>query len=558
MHSRQFLNELFEHKPDDALISIWHTPLNETLRFKDIDEAVDCIERLKQTKAEIYFGCGLQGKDLGSHKRGSKSDITGIPGFYVDVDIADAVHQKRNLPTTIEDAVSLVEISCYEPTLIINSGHGIHAWWAFKEPWMFDTKCERRKAEIMLQRLQATIKKHAEQNGWTIDSTWDLSRVLRPPGTTNHKDKDNLVEVKVYKNSGPKYADPMDFDQWLIGENELQKSVIATDKERAQAKAGLVLDPMAEPPTDKLDMLMEIDFKFKASWQGKRDDMTDQSPSGYAMSMASIAAAAGWDDQEIADLIIAWNRRHGKDMKKALRPDYIALTIVKARKPIQEDAANKDIAEANALHGTPYENEETKKKALAAASEKLGINIIRIDRFVADNPSFVMVTDKGEVELPSIDYLIRPRNLQGKIAAQLGVYIKYSKKQWPEIAQILLDACGDVKLGPEAEVKKRMKFWLDEYLINRHENSLDDSINRSWESRTDPFVKDGHWYIHSESFRNWAWSHHGFIEGLKRLQIELRRCGCESVPFNVVIESKKTTRNFWRIPKSMVAPAGSV
>jgi hypothetical protein len=41
--------------------------------------------------------------------------------------------------------------------------------------------------------------------------------------------------------------------------------------------------------------------------------------------------AAGWTDQEIADCLVAWRRRHGENVAKALRPDYVARTISKAK-----------------------------------------------------------------------------------------------------------------------------------------------------------------------------------------------------------------------------------
>jgi hypothetical protein len=558
MDTKKFLNELFEYKPKDALIAIWEIPSKKTRRFKDINQAAAYIGQKKETKSDIYFGCGLQGKNLGPHKRGSRKDIIGIPGFYMDIDIKSDVHKAENLPPDINAAMSLIMNNGYDPTIVVHTGNGIHAHWIFKEPEMFENDVHRHQIETMCQRLQETIKQRATEKGWSLDSTWDIARVLRPPGTANYKDMNNPVDVKVIKNHGPKYADPMGFDQWLVAKIDVQKSATVIYTGGGQIDSELVLNQMAEPPAYKLDMLMEIDAKFKASWQGKREDMKDQSTSGYAMSLASRSAAAGWTDQEIANLIIAWYRRHEKDMKKALRLDYLAVTIAKARKPIQEQVANQDIVKANALRGTPYETEEIRKKALVAASEKLGIEIIRIDRLVADTPAYVMHTAKGDVELPSIDYLIRPRNLQSKIAAQLGIFIRYNKRQWPHIAQVLLDACCDVELSPDALVKGRMKLWLDEYLINYSELSFSEAIEGAWGLKINPFVKNGHWYIHLQSFWQWAWRHHGFTDSSRKLQIELKRSGCESELFNVTIFSKKTTRNFWKIPKGMINPLDSL
>ena len=64
--------------------------------------------------------------------------------------------------------------------------------------------------------------------------------------------------------------------------------------------------------------------------------MTDQSPSAYNMSMATMAMQAGWSDQEVVNLLICWRRKHGHDLK--LRENYYLMTLDKAREPIDPDS----------------------------------------------------------------------------------------------------------------------------------------------------------------------------------------------------------------------------
>jgi hypothetical protein len=554
MNTREFFQELFEHKLEDEFVIVWSLPSKETRRFKNLDKATDHIEQLKEAKVDVYFGCGLQGKDLGSQRRGSKSDITGIPGFYVDVDVAHGVHQKGNLPPTIAEAVGLVQGHGYDPTLIIDSGHGIHAWWLFKKPWMFDTDDERVEWEVLSKRLQATIKKRAEKYGWTIDSTFDPTRVLRPPGTKNYKDKNNPVEVRLFKNSGDKYSDPIDFDQWLISENEIQISTPASDEERKKIASGLVLDANAEPPADKLDALIDADVKFKASWRGERDDFKDNSNSTYVMSMVSISAEAGWSAQEIANLIIAWYRRHDKDMAKALRADYIPRTLEKVKDKIR---STEYLDKADALRGDPNDSDKLKDMALAAASEQLGIKIIGIDKYLGDSSWYLLKTELGEVVLPNVKFLIRPSELQLKIADSIGIHIKYNKKKWPATSQALLDVCTDIDVSPESHSKSRIQMWLRDYLLNKVHRSLSDLAETRF-SKSEPFVEKGEWYINLNAFSRWAWTNKSYTGNPKALSIELKRFGCEHHAFNVALEERKTTANFWRIPTILVAVKGWV
>ncbi len=85
----------------------------------------------------------------------------------------------------------------------------------------------------------------------------------------------------------------------------------------------------AEPPSAKVLSLLDGEPRFKHTWEQEREDLRDSSPSGYDFSLTNIAISAGWSDQEICNLLIAWRRKHGHDLK--LRDDYYARTIANAK-----------------------------------------------------------------------------------------------------------------------------------------------------------------------------------------------------------------------------------
>jgi putative DNA primase/helicase len=93
-------------------------------------------------------------------------------------------------------------------------------------------------------------------------------------------------------------------------------------------EASFTVDAQASPPEDKLAALLSRPTAA-ASWNHAREDLADQSPSSYDLSLASMAVAAGWDDQDIVDLLIAC-RRHNQSPPK-LRTDYLVRTLAKAR-----------------------------------------------------------------------------------------------------------------------------------------------------------------------------------------------------------------------------------
>lgn len=320
MTPSEFLTRLWgEAPPGQALL--WTLPDKRSTWFNHFGN-LDGFANANRQK-DVYTGVSLGAKDakLSDKVRVSSNDSAGIAGLWADIDIASIEHQKQNLPPTMKDALALISAVGYEPSITVHSGHGLQCWWLFKEPWMFQSVTERRVAQNTCQSWNEMLAKAFNKQGWTIDSVYDLARVMRLPGTTNYKSKP--VPVKVIAESNfrwndiPKLPEPTESRQNPISET-------------LPVKVGkLYLSPDLEPPALKLELLLEAYPKFRFSWNGKRTDFTDQSASAYDMSISSIAVQAGFTDQEIVALLVAHRRRIGVDLK--LRLDYYQRTIGKAR-----------------------------------------------------------------------------------------------------------------------------------------------------------------------------------------------------------------------------------
>ena len=92
----------------------------------------------------------------------------------------------------------------------------------------------------------------------------------------------------------------------------------------------LILDPEAYPPLAKFKRLLQNSEFFRIC--ENRGDYASLSEHDFAL--AKFAVEDDWSDQEIADLIIAFRRKHGqssKDREKALRSDYIQRTLDRAK-----------------------------------------------------------------------------------------------------------------------------------------------------------------------------------------------------------------------------------
>jgi hypothetical protein len=554
--SRKFLNEIFGNKPDGTFINICviKNEITKSNWFQDIEKAAVFVESLYKNPVDVYLQCGFTNSDLGPHRRGKKVDIAGVMALFMDIDFKSA--KKPKCPPGLQEALSLVNDHGTDPSIINHSGNGVHSWWCLKEPLIFENG-DFQTFEMANRRMQETIKFRASERGWSgLDSTFDCTRLLRIPGTFNCKEDTNLRPVKIVSNNGRRYGDLSEFDEFLIPEDQIQKSEIVTMEDRSKISQGLVLNPNAEPPADMLDDFLETDLRFKDTWQRKRTkkDLKDQSASGYTMSLVDFLVEAGLEDQIIADFVISFYRRHGEDMEKAIRPDYIPRTIVKARKFYAEKNADETIETANLLRGHP--SDISKKQAITAVSQKLGIKIKSIKKYTQDNPEYLIQTDQGDIRLPSVEELIRPSRLQSFIAAKLGFYIRYNTRTWPHIAQLLLDICEEVEMGPEGKITENIPLWIREYLIGRETDSFYRIVKSNYPHFDQSFHKDGFFYIRLGYFlRYLEVASQIFNLTPKKLAVDMRICGCESVPFpNLVIYGKKTTRCFWKIPHSISIP----
>lgn len=210
MNIHEFLDNLYGFT--SGWLTIWTRQDKKTYWFDDLNDAAKTALQLSNAKKDVYFGVGLRKEKLKSG-RGSNNDVTVIPGFWLDVDVGDGAHKEKDLPPTIETAIELLNSYPLQPSLLIHSGHGLHGYWLFREPWEFDSDDERNEAAKLLEEFQATIRESAKQKGWKLDSTHDLARVLRLPGTMNYKGEP--VPVQVIAENDIRY-NPSDFEPYLM------------------------------------------------------------------------------------------------------------------------------------------------------------------------------------------------------------------------------------------------------------------------------------------------------------------------------------------------------
>ena len=191
-------------------LTIFYTPGRQTVWFP-VSAPVPELD-LEQN---CYLGLGIRRQRPDNDRtRGNADDIIGIPGLWLDLDYhSPGAHKVRHpLPPSEDAALSLLSAAPYKPSLIVHSGHGLQVYWLFKEVAYFDTKTDRDVFGRLCRGWQQLFQQAGRDRGWHVDSTADLARVLRIPGTRNLKTGE-AREVTVREASSLRY-DPSDFSDF--------------------------------------------------------------------------------------------------------------------------------------------------------------------------------------------------------------------------------------------------------------------------------------------------------------------------------------------------------
>ena len=486
-----FMETIFANKPVGTWILVWLLSSERSVWFRDWSGAARFC--FKKQDESVHVGAGFSPRDFGPAKRCSPGEIAGITSLWVDIDIAHEVHKKRNLPPTENEAVGLLTSIEVEPTLVINTGHGIHAWWCFDKAWLFNDD-DRDLARRMLINLQGVIRLKAYAQGWGLDATHDLSRVMRVAGTTNIKDPDHPVLTKIISVSGKRY--PRDRFSYLMSE-EISHAVgehVSGDSSNL-TNIIFTLNGNAEADKAKLEIMCVNVSGFLDTWKRERKDKPAWTDSEYDMSLAYMCLHAEWSDQEIVNLLIASRREFGVN-RKVKSDQYYQRTISKVKNGLSSDQAT------DLLVDTPKIGYDLRKiDILDHLSSLLGITVTRIVKYTGSNPVYAMYFGDVGIDLGSVEHLIGQTQLRHRIAAGVNHIIPPLKSEtWYDVQQVLVHVCEEVERGPEATTLGVMESWLGGYM--RSITIYRDQIEKASDSES-PFVKNSCVHIFASSLKKW-------------------------------------------------------
>lgn len=532
--------------PDGRKTSTWH-PLSD-----GSDAIAERVLAESEAGSNVYWGVSASAQDRGPHQRVKSEASAGIYGLWVEIDYeAGAAHQKMGYPPDEAAALSIIKSTGLTPTILLNSGHGLHAWWVFSDFWAFETDMDRSAAASLAERWQATVKARAAEQNWIVDSTFDLARVLRIPGTKNYKVEPFKDVIPLDIEAGRTHS-PEDVEEFVLDNITYDRSVV----KRSYQVGHLVLDPAVDEPRELVELMCEEHDRFR-DVLNRTEKIGDGSPSAYDMSLATMCAHMAWSDQNIVDLLISNRRRYGDDLK--LRQDYYALTLRRARERTEEEKAIEHLPELTAgldqavEGGDEEEAKPARRKVAEAVSARLGFNIQAMFRYEMEPPEFAIEIVNGqELHLGPIEAITEQKRLNNAILASDVAHTipSFKKAEWTVITAALRSICINRTIGIEATATGAMIQSLREYLFDRPPIDNTQEAVSAQHPYTDAA---GRVCIFVAPFRLWLHTTRQERMAAPDISRVLRSMGATPDELRVPLDGREATRQVWVLPKSHLA-----
>ena len=505
-----------------------------------ISKAKEYIEKNKDD-TDMYIAVSLFKEGGNRNTRGKAADSIGLYGLWLDIDVQCLHRSRADLPRTTTDAVKILADGP-KPSLIINSGYGLQTWWLFEEPFIFKDSGDRLFASKLAGAWNEWYRLKALNFGWGLDSVSDLARIMRIPGTFNHKG-DLPVPVEVVEDNKCTYT-PSQLSELIPQE--------AWDARRGTSdpsiSVNIVLNPDADYPPQFSSMCANIE-NFAATWTHKKQ-IKDRSNSGYDLAIASYAAMANLSDQEICDLLMCHAREQGFPPK---RLEYYQRTIAKAREGGQLGLAPEETHDISSiipkLKDLNASGQDTvyaeRKSVFALLSILFGLQIYDFIAYKTDPREYELFTENGKVFFhKGQEDLATSNAFRKRVGDITKVYPpRYKTEDWDVILQALRFAARDVDIGYELSEEAQTKMWVESYLAS-HPPLPEERIEEAAAARK-PFQKQENIYFHIGELRSWLMSRGEKIP-LQKLGAKLQRIKIENkkVNYRTNIGTRAQTRVF--------------
>jgi len=154
---------------------------------ESIDEVSDYADAMVHKGYDAYFALANFQSDEGRTVANAKE----LNSFFIDIDCGanKAYADQTEGIQALQKFLASTDFT--KPTVIVNSGRGLHAYWVLEQP------ITREEWKPIAERFKALCQEHKFEADPAV--TADVARILRIPETLNFKDPDNPLPTKVLK-----------------------------------------------------------------------------------------------------------------------------------------------------------------------------------------------------------------------------------------------------------------------------------------------------------------------------------------------------------------------
>lgn len=505
----------------------------------------------KQEETDLYIPVSIFNEPDTENQRGKAAQSAGIYGLWLDIDVQCAMRSRSDLPPTVTDAMKILEQSSFAPSLLINSGYGLQAWWLFKEPWIFDGPEERLQASRLAGAWNEWFRLYALRYGWGLDCVSDLARVMRIPNTFNCKGGFH-VPVSILQDTGATY-DPADLEEILPQEAWEAKRGTSDPS----VSVNIIVNPEAKLPPQFTALCANVEH-FSTTWTHKKK-ISDSSNSGYDLAIASYAAMANLSDQAICDLLVCHAKEQGFPIK---RKGYYERTIAKAReggqlglKPEETYTKESIIPKLHDMNTAGRDVVYAERSSVfSLISVLLGIQVYDFIAYKTDPREYELYTESGKVFFhKGQDDLASANTFRKRIGDITRLYPpRFKTGDWDVILQSLSFAAREVEIGTDLSEEAQTKTWVDSYLAS-HPPMPEEHMTEAIQARK-PFKRGDCIYLWLDELRSWLQARGERLQ-MQKLGARMQRIGSKSCKVNYIgALGLRTSCRAWEIAPLMPKP----
>ena len=259
--------------------------------------------KVRSNLQHCYFNVHPRGANLGYSKRGKDEDVVAVNLLYADFDAKDWAGGK---PAILAHLDQLRAEGFPYPTTLVDSGGGVHAYWWLEDTFHIKTDEDRERIKAIQQALVHEVNADT--------SVHDLARVLRIPGTKNHK-YDPPAPVGIFDHNPKRLYQLSEFEE-LTAEKRAELATPPPNPTPAQPSTLSLSDAEL---IDKAMNHHKHGHEFRALWAGDTSKYGGDQHRADAALCRKLAWLTGKDSHRMDVLFRAsglmrpkWDERRGQ------------------------------------------------------------------------------------------------------------------------------------------------------------------------------------------------------------------------------------------------------